>query len=89
MTQAIGKYILVHPDKDVEDKVTTFGLVMTDLDSKSARYKRATVESVGEDVFFELKKGDYIAYDSVQGHDIEIDNVIYRVIAERDVAIKF
>lgn len=87
--KALGKFILVRPDKDVEDKVTTFGLVMTDLDSKSARYKRATVESVGEDVFFELKEGDYIAYDSVQGHDIEIDNFVYRVISERDVAIKF
>jgi co-chaperonin GroES (HSP10) len=89
MAIAIGKHILVRPDRDAEDKVTSFGLVMTDMESKGARYKRGTVVSVGEDLCYELKVDDYIAYDAVQGHDIEIDHVIYRVVMERDVAIKF
>jgi co-chaperonin GroES (HSP10) len=34
-----------------------------------------------------IKKGTKISYDSVQGHDIKIDDVMYRVILERDVAL--
>ena len=50
------------------------------------RYRTATVVSIGTHVEG-VKNGDNIYYDRVAGHNIEIDNNIFKVIQEQDVII--
>ena len=50
------------------------------------RYRTATVVSIGTHVEG-VKNGDKIYYDRVAGHNIEIDNNIFKVIQEQDVII--
>lgn len=84
--QAVNKYILISPCEIKEEKSKS-GLLMTASESVNTRYKDAIVVEPGDAVVESIKKGTKISYDSVQGHDIKIDDVVYRVILERDVAL--
>ena len=83
---AIGKYILISPC-EIKEEVASSGLLLTASESVNSRYKDAVVVEPGSDVVKEICKGAKISYDSVQGHDIKINNIVYRVILERDVAL--
>lgn len=81
--KAIGKVIIIQPDKDVAEK-TKGGLLLLDKDKENIRYKNATVVSVGDEVDI-LKPGDRIKYDKHAGHGVEVDKVDYKVIRKDDV----
>jgi co-chaperonin GroES (HSP10) len=81
--KAIGKVIIIQPDKDVAEK-TKGGLLLLDKDKENIRYKNATVISVGDEVDI-LKSGDRIKYDKHAGHGVEVDKVDYKVIRKDDV----
>lgn len=84
--KAINKYILISPCEIKEEKSKS-GLFLTASESVNTRYKDAIVVESGDAVVDSIKKGTKISYDSVQGHDIKINDVMYRVILERDVAL--
>jgi len=81
--KAIGRVIVIQPDKDTVEK-TKGGLLLMDKDKENIRYKNATVISVGEDVKI-LKTGDRIKYDKHAGHGVEIDKVDCKIIRTEDV----
>jgi co-chaperonin GroES (HSP10) len=84
--KALGKYLLISPC-DIKEEVSKSGLLLTASESVNTRYKDAIVVEPGADVVDSIKVGTKISYDSVQGHNIKIDDVVYRVILERDVAL--
>jgi co-chaperonin GroES (HSP10) len=83
--QVISKYILVtEVTKKGESSV---GLLDTDSEISSERYQEAIIDEVGHLVDVNIKAGDRILYDRAQGYNVTIDNKVYRVILERDVAV--
>jgi len=84
--KAVNKFILISPCEIKEEKSKS-GLFITASESVNTRYKDAIVVEPGDAVVESIKKGTRISYDSVQGHDIKINDVMYRVILERDVAL--
>jgi len=83
---ALGKYLLISPIEQLEEKSAS-GLLLSATDTSKIRYQEATVVLPGTDVTCKVKKGDKIAFDSGAGHNIKIDGVFYRVILERDIAL--
>lgn len=83
--KALGKYILITPEK-VEEQVSASGLLMTAADADSFRYHEATVNLIGSDVEH-VKIGDRIAYDKSAGHPYKVNGLMHRVIQERDCAL--
>ena len=81
--KAIGKYILIQPDKERAEK-TSGGLILNVKDKENIRYKDATVISSGSLSSSVIKEGDRIKYDKHAGHSIEADSD-YRVITVEDV----
>ena len=83
--KAIGKYIVISEIKE-DIKKTVGGLLLAENHREDIRYRTATVVSIGTHVAG-VKNGDKIYYDRVAGHNIEIDNNIFKVIQEQDVII--
>ena len=83
--KAIGKYIVIHPIKEV-DTTTKGGLILAEKQREDVRYRRAKVVEPGSDVEV-LKKGDEVYYDKSAGFNIEINKESYKVIKEHDVVI--
>jgi len=86
--QALGKYVLLKEDK-LEQRETALGLLTTAVDLESERYKNATVVLAGPDCTESVVVGSKVAYDSAQGHNITIDDVVYRVVLEGHLAVVF
>lgn len=84
--EALGKYILIKPEK-VEEQKSASGLFATAADSQKMRWQNAETIEVGDEVNPKIKKGQRIAYDSAAGHDIKIGEELFRMISERDVAL--
>jgi len=82
--KAVNDYIVVERIK--EQKTTSGGLLLTDDTDTDNRYKKAKVVSVGNlaDI---IKVNMVVMYDKHAGHDIEYDNILYRVIKLRDVVL--
>mgnify|MGYP002640486961 FL=1 len=82
--KAVNDYIVVERIK--EQKTTSGGLLLTDDTDTDNRYKKAKVVSVGNlaDI---IKVNTVVMYDKHAGHDIEYDNILYRVIKLRDVVL--
>ena len=82
--KAVNDYIVVERIK--EQKTTSGGLLLTDNTDTDNRYKKAKVVSVGNlaDI---IKVNTVVMYDKHAGHDIEYDNILYRVIKLRDVVL--
>ncbi len=82
--KAVNDYIVVERIK--EEKKTSGGLLLTDDTDTDNRYKKAKVVSVGNlaDI---IKVNTVVMYDKHAGHDIEYDNILYRVIKLRDVVL--
>jgi co-chaperonin GroES (HSP10) len=82
--KAINDYVIVDVLKEGPKKVG--GLILTDENDETNRYKKAKIISVGEMVEV-VKSGDNIYYDAIAGHDISYKDVMYRVIRARDIVI--
>lgn len=82
--KAIGKYIVIQPDKEVVEQ-TKGGLLLDVKNKENIRYRDATVVSVGSDIPPVITEGCRIKYDKHAGHGIEVDKDEYKVIRIDDV----
>lgn len=82
--KAIGSFVVVEAEK--EEVKNSMGLIMTEANEKSIRYKLAKVKSVGDEVNG-INMGDNVYYDSAAGSDIRIDGQRLVVIHDRNIAI--
>ena len=80
----IGKYIIIN--KISEQVKTDSGLILSDDEATTFRYKKAEVVKVGTEVTA-IAAGDIIYYDRNTGHTMIIDETTYSVITERDVVV--
>jgi len=83
--KAIGKYIVIDPDKETNTK-TKGGLLLTENNREDVRYRKGRVITVGSDVIGVNDK-DQIYYDKHAGFGIELEKEQYKVIKEQDVVI--
>ena len=84
--KAIGRYIVVRPDKDNIES-TKGGLLLDSKNREDIRYRDAEVISIGDLVPDVIQKGSRIKYDRHAGHGIEIDKEEYKVIKIDDIVI--
>ena len=82
--KAINRYIIVQNIKTEPKKVA--GLIMTEQTDQDNRYLKANIISCGN-LVEGLKDGDTIYYDNHAAHDISFNDVLYRVIQDRDVVL--
>ena len=82
--KAVNDYIVI--EKIKEQKKTSGGLLLTDDTDVDNRYKKAKVVSVGNLAEI-IKINSLVMYDQHAGHDIEYEDVMYRVIRLRDVVL--
>tara|TARA_R100000278_G_scaffold25006_1_gene23085 strand:+ start:7405 stop:7665 length:261 start_codon:yes stop_codon:yes gene_type:complete len=83
--RAIGKYIVIEEVKE-DIKKTDGGLLLAENHREDIRYRKGKVVSTGTNVNG-IEEKDLIWYDRHAGHNLEIDNNIFKVIEERDVII--
>jgi len=83
--KAVGKYIVITPEKEGETQ-TKGGLLLAETHREDIRYRKAKVITVGEDVVA-VNDTDNIYYDRHAGFGIELDKTKYKVIKEQDVVI--
>ncbi len=82
--QPINKYIIINT---IEEPVTTdSGLLLSEADSNSFRYKKGKVVKPGTHVET-VKADDLIYYDKKSGYDMIIEQQTYTIITERDVVV--
>jgi co-chaperonin GroES (HSP10) len=82
--QAINFYLIIDKIKEAPKKVG--GLELTESQNSDARYLKAEVISVGDQVpEGVIKKGDIIRYDKHAGHGIEYNDKLYFLIKIGDV----
>ena len=82
--KAVNDYIVI--EKIKEQKTTSGGLLLTDDTDTDNRYKKAKVVSVGNLAEL-IKVNSLVMYDMHAGHDIEYDDIMYRVIRLRDIVL--
>ena len=82
--KAIGSFVVVETEK--EEVKNSMGLIMTEANEKTIRYKLAKVKSVGDDVTG-IVVGDSVYYDSAAGSDIRIAGQKLVVVHDRNIAI--
>ena len=79
--KAIGSYIIV--EEILENIVkTNGGLELAEKHRDDTRYRKAIVISSGPDI---IKENAQIIFDRVAGHDIQYQDVTYKVITIKDV----
>ncbi len=79
--KAIGSYIIV--EEILENIVKTEGgLELAEKHRDDTRYRKAIVISSGPDI---IKENAQIIFDRVAGHDIQYQDVTYKVITIKDV----
>ena len=83
--KAVGKYIVITPDKEIDTK-TKGGLLLGESHREDIRYRKAEVVTIGEAVVAVQAK-DNIYYDRHAGFSVEIKQNQYKVIKEQDVVI--
>ena len=83
--KAVGKYIVITPEKEMETK-TKGGLLLGESHREDIRYRQGKVLNIGTDVIG-VKDGDDIYYDKQAGFKLEVKKDIYKVIKEHDVVI--
>ena len=82
--RAVNNYIIIKNIKEGPKKVA--GLIMTDDTDEANRYIKADVISIGN-LVEGIKEKDVVYYDKIAGHDIEHENILYRVIRSVDVVL--
>lgn len=85
MERVLGSYILIQ-EIVADKKESITGLIMSANDTAKMRYQEAKVFAKGPEVHY-VEVNDMIMYDGAQGHGIIVDDVSYRIIQERDVAV--
>lgn len=83
--KAVGKYILIK-EGAIKERENGLGLIMTAVDEEKERYKVGKVVLYGE-LVGNINVDDELYYDSAQGHNVTINDEVYRLIQERDVAL--
>ncbi len=83
--KAVGKYIVIIPEKEVETK-TKGGLLLAESHREDIRYRKAEVIKVGDTVAA-IKEKDNIYYDRHAGFNVEVKQNQYKFIKEQDVVI--
>tara|TARA_Y100000814_G_scaffold211699_1_gene157027 strand:- start:3460 stop:3714 length:255 start_codon:yes stop_codon:yes gene_type:complete len=79
--KAVGNYIII--EEILENVVKTDGgLELAEKHREDIRYRKAIVISSGPDI---IKENTQIIFDRVAGHNIEYQNVTYKVITIKDV----
>ena len=82
--RAINHYIIAKNIKTEPKKVA--GLIMTDETDVDNRYIKADVISIGN-LVEGIKEKDIVYYDKHAGHDVQFNNILYRVIRSGDVVL--
>tara|TARA_R100000278_G_scaffold118673_1_gene99465 strand:- start:491 stop:748 length:258 start_codon:yes stop_codon:yes gene_type:complete len=82
--KAVNNYIVVKNIKTGPKKVA--GLIMTDKTDVDNRYVKADVISIGN-LVEGIKEKDVVYYDKHAGHDIQHNEILYRVIRSLDVVL--
>lgn len=84
--EAINNYLLITPETIKESKSDHSGIIFTADDEKKVRFHEAVVNLAAPDCG-NIPVGAKIVFDSMAGHDVKIDNVMYRIIRLPDVAL--
>ena len=85
--RAIGRAIVIQPDKDVVEK-TNGGLLLDMKNREDIRYRNASIISVGELIpSTVLKEGDKVKYDRHAGHGLEFNKTSYTVVKLEDIVV--
>lgn len=82
--KALGNYVVLQQEK--EEVKSQSGLIMTEANEKSIRYKLATIKSVGDDISG-LNVGDNVYYDSAAGSDIRINGLKMTVVHDNNIVV--
>ena len=82
--KAVNHYIIVKNIKTEPKKVA--GLIVTDDTDVDNRYIKADVISTGN-LVEGIKEKDVVYYDKHAGHDIQHEDILYRVIRSGDVVL--
>ena len=82
--KAINRYIIVDRIKTEPKKVA--GLIMTEKTDVDNRYIKANVISIGN-LVEGIKEKDIVYYDKHAGHDVQYEDILYRVIRSGDVVL--
>ena len=82
--RAINHYIIAKNIKTEPKKVA--GLIMTDNTDVDNRYIKAEIISIGN-LVEGIKEKDIVYYDKHAGHDVQFNNILYRVIRSGDVVL--
>ncbi len=81
----LGDRVIVRPSK--EEEVTKSGIVLPDTVEKEKK-EQGEVVSVGNGekiTKLGLKTGDMVIFGKYAGEDVEVDDVEYKVLDEKDV----
>ena len=85
--KTLNHYLIVNELKE-DVKETQGGLLLAEKHREDTRYRKGTIESVGDEIGDIVKEGDMIWFDRVAGHQIEFANGdIRKVIKLVDVVI--
>ena len=82
--RAINHYIIAKNIKTEPKKVA--GLIMTDETDQDNRYIKAEIISIGN-LVEGIKEKDIVYYDQHAGHDVQYEDILYRVIRSGDVVL--
>ena len=82
--RAINNYIIAKNIKTEPKKVA--GLIVTDETDVDNRYIKAEIISIGN-LVEGIKEKDIVYYDKHAGHDVQFNNILYRVIRSGDVVL--
>ena len=86
--RTLGHYIIINEIKE-DVKETQGGLLLAEKHREDTRYRRATIETLGDQIDASLLKlGDTVWFDRAAGSDIEYSNgEIRKIIKLGDVVI--
>ena len=73
--KAAGKYIILK--NQIENKESSSGFKRP----ANSRFQKAIIYSVGRNVEY-YKEGNIVYYDKTQGHDINVNDIEYRITKE-------
>ena len=82
--KAVNNYIIVEKIKTEQKKVA--GLIMTENIDDDNRYIKANVISIGN-LVEGIKEKDIVYYDKHAGHDVQYEDILYRIIRSGDVVL--
>lgn len=82
--KAIGSFVVVEQEK--EEVKNNMGLIMTEANEKSIRYKLGTVVSCGDEVSG-ISVNDKVYFDSAAASDIRLAGQKLTVLHDRNIVV--